>query len=440
MKKSNFAIRSETFNLEYGNMLSYSTLKLLFSVPRLYSPLLDGFEIQYPGSKKFIKKLSEYGMVDFQEAIILDTINNKITRKESNKVSHFFLTSKGKAFLKNVIEDDRVFRDKYSRATEENLYLLIKLLSLFNLPRSINSVGISIKYLNLNSQLPLRTIRWWVERFKEDGIIDESEYKLPDSREVIPSHFRINKNLSKHLIDINNSFNLNFSNDIVNDFRLNRSRYLDSIDSRNIGLNGSTDYDHDINVQKIIGNFLSKKIIEFDNSFLLEPRFNIPILIGSEKTTVSKLGKNKITYQPDATFNGVIKGENSMVFLEYERFQSKIDGWEHIEKFIAHISLLPGSKFSLVFVVDSESRKKVYDKLILNFVNYISYFPERKPDKDIKLYSFVISDIVNTHFNFEKNINSYNICKNEDDLVFSNAIINNKEKIKYLIGGSNESA
>jgi len=52
MSSSNFFHRSETFGFDKGESWASDALRLLYSVPRAYQPLIESWNLRNPGTLK----------------------------------------------------------------------------------------------------------------------------------------------------------------------------------------------------------------------------------------------------------------------------------------------------------------------------------------------------------------------------------------------------
>ncbi|MEI7489211.1 MAG: hypothetical protein WCJ72_17725, partial [Chryseobacterium sp.] len=119
MNENDFRNRGATFGLEGNDSPIIPVLRLLFSLPRLYKPLLETWNEIYPGSLPRIEELVMSGFVLKQERIIYNTITSKIESAISKPVSRYKLTTSGKKIFNEASYDSRILKDKFSRLTDE---------------------------------------------------------------------------------------------------------------------------------------------------------------------------------------------------------------------------------------------------------------------------------------------------------------------------------
>lgn len=436
MSSSNFFHRSETFGYDKGESWASDALRLLYSVPRAYQPLIESWNLRNPGTLKALERLHNLGFIDYQEAIIINMRTSTLASSPSKPLSRYKITQKGKRLTKEATTDIRVLTDQYFRLTNDNVEQVLALLISFDVEKNFASVGQSIPGASEGIDIPERTARWWVSKFKQDGYIKELEIKFPDTREVIPAHYRVTRLLSTQLINIAKAFPDRMPGDIINAYRLKRTRYLEDIDPYKIGINGATDYDHDINCQKILAKFIVSKNYLVTGDFITEPRISLPISRNSYPYVFSKYGDESIFYQPDAEIFE-IDSTNTPVktILEYERFQSRRDGWDHIEKFLGWVALncTSNEKVNLRFVVDSQTRARVYIELIEAYATWAQENQDKIPDNLIVISVSTLKSVFEaqnplllTNWSFVK------FEKNDSSEIFKNAVVHANGKSPYM--------
>ena len=397
MAKSNFILSRETFGFDTNNPWALDAIKLIYSLPRTYMPLVESYDKRYPKTKYSLNKLCKLGYVQFQDPVIVDLLNKKLDKNKSRPTFRYIITTKGRNSLNKFTNDEDLLFEKYSRLTRENSYKVLKLLSQFNIDKVYGSVGKSLNIANLEVGLPERTARWWVNKFLEDGYIKRLDLKESDSREVIPGHYRPTRLLTNQLILLYESFPENFPEDFLSKYKIRKTKFLNDISPTSIGLNGSTDFDHDINTQKILALLIQSESYILSSSLSSEPRISL---------NISKSGKCfdvnsdiEIFYQPDAIFYDFASMKSRINILEYERFQSRKDGWSHIDKFIGFLNQYhsENTQGSLRFVVDSTSRLRAYVELIEAYASFAEDFIDKFPAIDIKIYAQTYKSLSNSN-------------------------------------------
>lgn len=384
MAKRGLRVRAETFGFETGSSWAMEAFRLLFNVPRAFEPLVAAWDLRHPGSSKALRKLQAGGFVAYQPGVIVDTKTGKLAEREGRSVARWRTTAAGKRALAEFTEDGRTFEEAYPRAASGK-HGAIELLRALNLEDYQAKHGVSAAQAIESSGLPERLGRWWLKKFTESGYIVELPTRLADVREVVPAHYRVTKLLCRQLGEVLEEYGLGY---LKSEFRLSRSRFLSDIDPARIGLTGATDYDHDVESQRVVAALLQSGGWAEGGVFSMEPRIVLPVndLVSPWGFDVS--GNGSIFYQPDAELRGVEEVDGKRLVrryvVEYERFQSRRDAWGHIERFIGymHTRALRGEAGALLFVVDSDSRRRGYVQLIEAFAdhaidspNYISANP-----------------------------------------------------------------
>lgn len=373
MSKRNFHHKSETFGFDKDSAWALNALRLLFSVPRAYQPLVSAWNFKYPGTTKSLEKLREMGFISYQPSVLVDTRTGLVSDKLSSPVSRYKLNSKGKALYNSAYTDIRVLHDQFPRLTMQNASKVLGLLGQFNLDVSTGKFGQSIPSALSNLDLPERSARWWVSHFIEKGYMVELAEKVADVREIIPAHYRVNRLLCTQLKDVIEAFPDTAPPSLAIEFRLNRTRFLEDIDPSRVGISGATDFDHDVQCQNLLAAIIKSPKCALGGIFSVEPRILLRTAMGSTPWKFTDNGTNQVFYQPDAEIRereGI--GIPSRSIIEYERFQSRRDAWSHIERFLGwlHLKSLPMEPAVLRFVVDSDSRARSYVELIEAFADW----------------------------------------------------------------------
>lgn len=388
MTKRNFQKRAQTFGLDTQSSWALQTLRLLFSVPRAYEPLVASWEIRYPGTRKNLAALTKDGWLQYQKAVVVDTRTALVATKKSRPIPRYKTTARGKALLVAVKEDVGHLESIYPRVTNANIKKVARLLTAYNLKDSNAKFGISIPHAVASSNLPERSGRWWTIKLLEDGYIRKMD-DLADTRELIPQHWCVTRSLCTQLQEIVAAFPDTAPASLITEFRLKRTRFNDFIDPNRVGIAGATDFDHDVQTQTVLATLLLSPQIDLGGLLTVEPRMMLPI----DNSTPNKLwefrkdGPNRLAYQPDAEFRE--RSANTIVrsILEYERYQSRSDGWSHIERFLGyiHTSSLSFEPAILRFVVETDARAKSYIKLIEAFADHAAENPHLMPVNDVTL-------------------------------------------------------
>ena len=358
---------------------SLDALRLLFSVPRAFGPLVAAWDVRHPGTLKALERLVALGLVAHQNGIIVDTRTGAPAGREGRAVVRWRATAAGKRALAEFVEDGRTFEEAYPRAEASGRHGAIELLRALNLDDYRARQGVSAIAAIGAAGLPVRLGRWWLEQFVKAGYVVELEAKLADVREVVPEHWRITKALCRKLDEILEQTAYAY---LRTEFRVGRRRFLENIDPARIGLTGATDYDHDVESQRVVAAILRSQNWAGGGVFLMEPRIILPVIEDVYPWQFSLTGTGTTFYQPDAELRGTETADGRRMVrryvVEYERFQSRRDAWGHIERFLGymHTKALPGEAGALLFVVDTEARSRSYIQLIEAFADHIHEHPQ----------------------------------------------------------------
>lgn len=373
MVKRGIAARSETFGFDQGHPWALDAFRLLFNVPRAFEPLVRVWDLRHPGTMRALNRLVLAGFVAHQPAVIVDTRSGKPATAEGRKLARWRTTAKGKRALAEFREDIRVFEDRHPRLKPGGGQAALQLLAAFDLDDARARHGISVMHATERAGMPIRLARWWVDLYEQRGYIVQLEHKIADVREVIPPHWRITRDLCRQLADVLDEFGPEY---LKAELRLSRSKFLTDIDPARIGLTGATDYDHDVESQRVVAAILRSENWAEGGVFSMEPRIVLPVNQSTFPWGFEPGADGTAFYQPDAELRGteITNGRQLVrrVIVEYERFQSRRDAWGHIERFLGylHTRALRGEPAVLLFVVDTDSRRRSYVQLIEAFADH----------------------------------------------------------------------
>lgn len=386
MPRRSFRHRAETFGYDTSQPWAHDALRLLLCVPRLYQPLLDAWEDRHPGTAKALDRLVDAGFVEFQDGVVVDTRTAELADYPSAPVARYRTTAKGRRLYADVVDDIRVLEDEFSNLTEANVKDLARLLSAFDLDGSHARYGLSVPAATDLTTMAPRTARWWVNRLVDTGHLRQLDFKLADTREVIPAHWRPTRMLARQLQDVLEEFHP-APEALRVQWRLGRARFLDDIDPSRIGISGATDFDHDVEAQQLLGRVLVSPAAATDGTFVVEPRLQLPADKSTRPWSFTPGGRKRVFYQPDAELREVRDGRLWRTVIEYERYQSRRDAWSHIERFVGWMAVtaLPFERAVLRFVLDGEPRVRSYVTLIEGFAAYSLDAPEAMPGNDLVL-------------------------------------------------------
>lgn len=381
-----FLARSETFGLETEDPWALAALRLLYSAPRVYEPLQQAWEARNPGSAKALSRLVESGFAQYQPGVVVDTRDGTAAQKPSRKVKRLRITSKGKRLLAAGWEDARVLEDAYPRMAASTSAAVLDLLNLFTLPDGQQRFGRSIPHAVASTTLPDSVAKWWIARWEEEKILKELPDKIADVREVVPAHWRPTRALSKQLkeaVDVFPSWA-----GLSMELRLNRRNYLTDIDPARVGASGATDFDHDVECQRILAQAMYSPSFDEHGYLCVEPRIVLPLETQATPFAFRQSGGGTCFYQPDTEYREhASDGSVVRAVLEYERFQTRRDAWNHVERYLGYLSLrtLSMEASILRFVVDTKTRERGYVELIEAFADYGLDHPERMPANPVRL-------------------------------------------------------
>lgn len=336
-----------------------------------------------------MERLVSMGFVEYQNAVIVNTRTKKPASRVSAPLPRYRTTAKGHRLNVAVKEDIRVLEDTFPRITSDCINKVSTLLDALDLEDSHAKFGLSVPHATELSSLPERSGRWWVKRFEELGYVKLLDERFADTREVVPAHWRVTRLLCRQLDDVIDAFPDNASALLRTEFRLKRTRFLSDIDPSRIGVSGATDFDHDVETQRVLGALITSNRCAVDGIFTVEPRIVLPVNDKKKPWVFSNSGKGGVFYQPDAELRevGDSPGTVRRSIIEYERFQTRRDAWNHIERFLGwlHTQTLPFEGAVLRFVVDSESRIRSYVTLIESFCDHALDNVDQMPRNQVVL-------------------------------------------------------
>lgn len=386
MGRRSFTQRSETFGLESGDGWAMDAFRLLFNVPRSYQPLVDAWELRFPGTKRALQRLVSAGFVAYQPPIVVDTRTGQLTPRTSRKLDRYLITAAGRRLLDEAAEDLRNVEDRFPRTADYNVRGVVKLLKAFDLDGSHARYGLSVPHAALACALPERNVRWWAAQFKAQKLIRQLDAQYADAREVVPAHWRATRMLCRQLSEVLENVD-GAPGHLVNEFRLRRTRFLADIEPARLGVSGATDFDHDVTVQQVLAAMLRSPRCAPEGIFTVEPRFAVPTDTAAVPWRFQRDGDDVVFYQPDAELRERDDSGVRRSVLEYERYQSRRAAWSHVERFLGllHTSAFPGETAVLRFVVDTDARVRSYVELIEAFADYALYHPERMPANPVTL-------------------------------------------------------
>lgn len=403
MSRRNVQQRGETFGFDKPGPWALAALRLLFSVPRAYLPIVEAWDRRNPGTRKALDRLVAAGFVEHQGPVIVNVRTAESGPTTGRVLKHYRTTAKGHRLQLAARDDIRALEDMFPRTGPRHLSAVLMLLWAFDLEGSHAKFGISaghaIEKVNSSSAgtLSPRLGRWWVARFEDSGLVRELPERLPDTREVVPEHWRPTPMLAGQLKDVIETFPATAPASLSVEFRLGRRRYLDDIDPKRIGMSGATDYDHDVTCQRALAALLGSARCAADGIFVVEPRFGIPTDMTSRPWRFDKAAATGVLfYQPDAELRERDEQGTRRAVVEYERYQSRRDAWNHIERFLGYLETqtLPFEPAILRFIVDSEARERSYVSLIECFCDWAMDHPQHMPRNQATLAVSTVGRVV----------------------------------------------
>lgn len=385
MTTRRFAHRAETFGLDTPEPWALDALRLLFRVPRVFEPLALAWDERNPGILKALERLVADGFVQFQPAVILNARTGETAPRLGRPVARYRTTASGRRLARASREDVRVLQDVFPRLTDANAVAVVDLLWQFDVDDLHARVGVSAPAAVDRTSLAERTGRWWVRELATKGFLKELDVRLADQRELVPAHWRVTKELCRQMRAVLEAFP-DPHGPLKLEFRLSRTRFLSDIDPARIGIDGATDFDHDVAAQRVLARMLQSPATMMESSFSVEPRWMLTADATSRPWAFKEDGDELVPYQPDASFSERTTATRRNV-VEYERYQSRRDAWSHIERFLGFLALRTYSFEPAVlrFVVDTEARLRSYVELIEAFADYVVEHPERLPGNSVIL-------------------------------------------------------
>jgi hypothetical protein len=395
MDRATFSQRAETFGLDTGHSWAESAFRLVFCVPRVYLPLVDAWESHFPGTHAALRNLSRDGWVAYQDAVVVDTRTGQLATQPGRRVPRYRTTAKGRRFLDEVATDDRVATDAFPRASQDNIAKVIRLLAVFDLDGSHAKWGLSAPHGTELAGMAERTGRWWIRKLVDSGHMRRLSDDVADVREVIPAHWRVTRKLCRQLVDVIDAFDGPVH--WYSEFRLRRERFLDDIDPARLGISGATDFDHDVEAQRILAALLRSPRCATGGRLMVEPRWWLPLSRAEAPSSFAPDGPHVLFYQPDAELVERDDAGLRRSIVEYERYQSRRDGWNHIERYLGwlHTRTLPVEASVLRFIVDSPQRVRSYVELVEAFTDWCLDHPEHLPANQVTLSVCSAADVKN---------------------------------------------
>ena len=385
MVSRRFATRAETFGLDSDDPWALDALRLLFRVPRVFQPLAEAWDERLPGATRALDRLVATGFVSYQPAVILNARTGEAAEHKGRPVARYRTTASGRRLARSAKEDIRVLQDIFPRLTDANAPAVVNLLWQFDVDDLHAKLGVSAPAAIERTALSERTGRWWVGELTKRGLLRKLDLRLADQREVVPAHWRVTRELCKQMRAVLDAYP-DPHGPLKYEFRLSRTRFLNDIDPARVGVDGTTDFDHDVSAQRVLAHMLRSPQALIGGSFSVEPRVTLTANTDTRPWSFVEGAEFMVPYQPDAVFQERAAGTVRSI-VEYERYQSRRDAWSHIERALGYLALRthPFEPAVLRFVVDTEARLRSYVELIEAFYDYALAHPERMPGNSVTL-------------------------------------------------------
>lgn len=376
MDRRTFSHRAETFGFDTDEPWALDALRLLFNAPRAYEPLVRAYETRHRGTRRALRRLVGMGFVAYQPAVVMDTRTGLTAAKPTRVVARYRTTAAGQRILAAADEDLRTVESTFPRTGPGNLEGVLAILSTFDLEGSHRRWGLSSHHAIAASGMPERSARWWINRLVEAKMLRRLSDKVADVRAVVPAHWRVTRRLARQLDTVIDAFEVPAT--LKLELRLRRGRYLGDIDPARLGVSGATDFDHDVQAQLVVGSMMRSARFAPEGLLVLEPRYYLPYESAARPWRFDPQGTSSLYYQPDAEIRERDEHGVRRSVVEFERYQTRRDGWSHIERFLGylHTRTLPFEAAVLRFVVDSDQRVASYVELIEAFCDHALERPE----------------------------------------------------------------
>lgn len=375
---------TETFGFDRPRPWSLTAFQLLFHAPRVFVPLAEAWELRFPGTRRALARLEAGGWVAHQGAVVLDTRTGRPARRPGRPVPRYRTTAAGTRLAAAAAEDVRVLEDRFPRISAANATAVAAMLQAFVLDPPGSRIGVSVATAAAGTGLAERSARWWTGRLLDAGLLVRLPRDLSDVREVVPEHWRVTRRLCRELDAVLDAVGAEPGLRVA--FRLRRRRFLGDVMPTRLGRVGNTDYDHDVEAQRVIAALVRSGRCAPAARFEVEPHLQLPVT-GPAPAVFRASGTNLVHYVPDAVMTAFANDRSAVEVLEYERFQSRRDAWAHVERFLGwlHLHEVPFRPATLRFVVDSVGRERSYVELIEAFADYALDHPDRLPRNPVQL-------------------------------------------------------
>ena len=376
------AAKFETFSFDRKKRhpKHLSALQLVYSSPRVFDTLVDAWDVVTPGTRQELERLTSLGLVKTQPAIRMDIRTGKVSTAQPKSVDRWCATASGRRLSQLVAEDSRVLLDTFP-FVDVNEERIATLLSSLVMSDQFTKVGISVSHLSQLTGLSERHVRWWLTHLGKKRLARKLKHRLPDVRTVVPQHWRATKTLTRQINSVAKAFPATTPHNDIALLQVNRAEFLTDITPSRVNLSGATDYEHDITVQNVLAEFLTSPSTPLTGTLRTEPRFALPATTSSRPWVVGS-GDEVVIYQPDAVFtHQLASGVQQFSVVEYERFQTRKDGWIHLEKFIAarNTAFSHFDDVTIRFVLPTKQKEAGYTRLCEAFATWVADYSDYLP-------------------------------------------------------------
>ncbi len=387
-QRRTYAQRRETFGFETATPWSLDALRLLCNTPRAYLDLLDAWDRRHPGTCAAVERLTDAGFLDHQAAVVVNTVTGQpaTITQGTRPVTRYKITTKGSDALARWQADVRYFDLDFPRSKGRNTDVIVAFVAAFDLRGADAKIGMSFKGAVAKSGIT--QAQWWLKHLLENKYIKARPNKAADVRCVVPEHWRVNSHLRLQLRDTLGNYSGQWGH-LVDELQLaTRKATLGDVDPGLIKIKGAVHYEHDVTSANMAGLLVASEQFAPGEFFRIEGVHNLSVNNDVYPWQFVDGTANSTGYQPDIELTAVDSdGTQRRVAVEYERSQSRGDGWEHIEKFVGytHLHAPSGETNDLLFVVDSQRRKDSYVELIEAYTDWATEDPSRLPANRIRL-------------------------------------------------------
>lgn len=378
-----FTGRTETFGFDTDEPWALGALLCVLSTGRAWEPLVVAWERLWPGTGRALRRLERSGWVHHQGPVVVDTLSGTPARRPGRPTTRWVLTAEGRRLWDSAAEDLRVVEDLFPRAGQDNLDGVLGMFAELAAADPDTTGGVSAPRLLEVSGMPERSARWWLGRLERERLVRRLDQRLADVRALVPGHWRAGRGLRRQLRLVDRA-TAGAVSARLGDLHTRRRAALGPVDPDQVAAGRGAEWIHDVDTQAAVAVLLGSPRVPRRGRVLFEPRHQLAAREHAGRPTVFTAdGPHRVPWQPDAQLTAVdpATGAVELVFVEYERFRSRRDGWNHIERFLGwvHLHAQPSQPVSLRFLVSGQHRVRSYAGLLEAFGAYAHDQPERMP-------------------------------------------------------------